>query len=80
MTELPARPIAGPVRTNIEPPIIPAIPIITTSSKPNERTSLCSWGWIGLSGSLISDIYWDSSNSTTIYVYRVKIEFVIRYI
>ena len=59
ITELPASPIAGPVSTNIEPPIIPAIPIITTSSKPNERTSLCSWGWIGLCGSLIVAIQLD---------------------
>jgi hypothetical protein len=38
ITALPASPIAGPTRTKIDPPIMPAIPIITTSARPNVRT------------------------------------------
>jgi hypothetical protein len=45
ITEPPARPIAGPVRTNMAPPTSPAIPIIMTSTKPNERTK-CSCGGV----------------------------------
>jgi hypothetical protein len=33
--------MAGPERTNIEPPIIPAIPTIMISSRPSVRTNWC---------------------------------------
>lgn len=46
----PARPIAGPVRTNIAPPTNPAIPIIVISTRPNERTRCCSLACSGDSG------------------------------
>jgi len=39
ITALPARPIAGPVRTKIEPPIIAATPTISISSSPRDLTS-----------------------------------------
>ncbi|HEY5630585.1 MAG TPA: hypothetical protein VIR31_00515 [Nitrososphaeraceae archaeon] len=49
ITEPPARPMAGPVRTKIPPPTRPAIPIIMTSRKPKERTRCCLCGWDGVS-------------------------------
>jgi hypothetical protein len=42
ITALPASPIAGPVSTKIEPPIMAAIPTITTSKRVKERTKWCS--------------------------------------
>lgn len=41
ITALPANPIAGPVRTKIDPPIIAAIPTIITSRRLKERIR---WG------------------------------------
>ena len=41
ITALPARPIAGPVRTKIEPPIIAAIPTMSMSRSPSDLTSWC---------------------------------------
>jgi len=41
ITALPARPIAGPTRTKIAPPIIPAMPIIMTSISPKVLTRRC---------------------------------------
>jgi hypothetical protein len=55
ITALPANPIAGPVKTKIAPPIMAAIPIITMSKRFNDRTSLCSWGCVGVAGCLISE-------------------------
>jgi hypothetical protein len=39
ITALPARPIAGPVRTKIEPPIIAAIPTMSISKSPRDLTN-----------------------------------------
>jgi hypothetical protein len=39
ITALPARPIAGPVRTKIEPPTIAAIPTIRISKSPSDLTN-----------------------------------------
>jgi hypothetical protein len=39
MTTLPARPIAGPDNTNIDPPIIAAILTITISKRPRDLTN-----------------------------------------
>jgi hypothetical protein len=40
ITALPASPIAGPVRTKIEPPIIAAIPTMSISKSPRD---LINW-------------------------------------
>jgi hypothetical protein len=39
ITALPARPIAGPVRTKIDPPTIAAIPTMSISKRPRDLTS-----------------------------------------
>jgi hypothetical protein len=39
ITALPASPIAGPVKTNIEPPIIAAIPTMSISKSPSDLTN-----------------------------------------
>lgn len=39
ITALPASPIAGPVKTKIEPPIIAAIPTMSISNRPSDLTN-----------------------------------------
>jgi hypothetical protein len=61
--------MAGPVSTKIAPPTNPAIPIIITSTKPNERTKCCSCGCDGVSSlydvgkylSILFNVIWDKA-------------------